>query len=60
MLSPLVIKDIVQGGGEAQARFIEASPQPIAAANLCISSCEKDEVTTQEVVRLIAILLDSS
>lgn len=56
MLSPLVIKDIIQGGGEALDRFIAYSPQPIMAANLCISSRERNDVTDQEMVELIDLL----
>lgn len=53
MLSPLVIKDIIQGNGIALDRFTEASPQPIAGANLCISSCQRNEVSENEVSKLI-------
>lgn len=53
MLSPLVIKDLIQGGGIAWDQFVEASPQPIAGANLCISSCQRNEVSEDEVSRLI-------
>lgn len=60
MLSPLVIKDVVNGGGEALTRFIEASPQPIAAANLCISSCERNEVSDEEMEQAIALLANHS
>jgi len=56
MLSPLVIKDIVSGGGEALTCFIEHSAQSIAGANLCISSCERNDVTCNEMDQLIGLL----
>ncbi len=37
MLSPLVIKDIANNGGEALSLFLEKSPELITAANLCSS-----------------------
>ncbi len=57
MLSPMVIKNILAGDGPALGMFVSKSPQPIAAANLCISSCEKEEVTDAEMESLIDILL---
>lgn len=59
MLSPLVIKDLIQGGGVALEQFIEVSPQPIAGANLCISSCKRNEVSEDEVSVLIDRLSDT-
>ncbi|MFC1749951.1 hypothetical protein ACFL2V_14215 [Pseudomonadota bacterium] len=56
MLSPLVIKDIVMGKGDALSLFIKHSPCAIAAANLCTSSCEREEVSEGEMERLISIL----
>lgn len=56
MLSPLVIKALLAGGGHALDLFVRQSPQPVAAANLCISSCERDEVTDAEMGRLIDTL----
>ncbi|MFC1602767.1 hypothetical protein ACFL3U_04305 [Pseudomonadota bacterium] len=53
MLSPLVIKDLIQGSGIALDQFVEASPQPIAGANLCISSCQLNEVSEDEISKLI-------
>ncbi|MCW9025353.1 MAG: hypothetical protein OQK73_11840 [Gammaproteobacteria bacterium] len=58
MLSPLVIKDILQGNGAALDLFIENSPQPVTGANLCISSCERQEVSAKEMDQLIDVLLD--
>jgi len=60
MLSPLVIKDIVQGGGDALSRFVTASPQTIAGANLCGSSCERDELSDDEMMLAINVLLENS
>jgi hypothetical protein len=36
---------------------MEHSPQPVATANLCISSCEKGEVSEAEMEQLIAVPL---
>lgn len=58
MLSPMVIKDMVKGEGPALKLFTAQSPQPIAAANLCISSCSSMEITEQEMEQLIKVLLD--
>ena len=60
MLSPLVIKDIVQGGGEALQIFIENCFRPIAGANLCISSREREELTCAEMEQLIIALVEGS
>ena len=58
MLSPLVIKDIVRGEGEALQLFIEHSPCPIAGANLCTSSREREELTCAEMEWLIGALIE--
>ena len=58
MLSPMVIKDILKGHGPALKLFTTQSPELIAAANLCISSCSSNEITGQEMEQLINILLD--
>jgi hypothetical protein len=58
MLSPMVVSDIVNGGGAALDRFVEQSPESITAANLCISSCNRDEVSGEYMETLIDILLD--
>ena len=57
MLSPMVIKDILAAEGAALDMFIKHSVQPVAAANLCGSSCEQDEVTGEEMACLIETLL---
>lgn len=57
MLSPLVCKDIIHGGGAALDLFIEHSSQPVAAANLCSSSRERNEITDNEMEQLINALL---
>ena len=57
MLSPLVIKDLVQGGGEALSSFAKNSPAAIAGANLCISSQERREVSSEEVEQVIGLLI---
>jgi hypothetical protein len=60
MLSPMVINSLLQGEGAAMDLFVAHSPQPIAAANLCISSCRKNEVSGREMEQLIDILLDKT
>ncbi|MDH5300021.1 MAG: hypothetical protein OEW58_01500 [Gammaproteobacteria bacterium] len=57
MLSPLVINDILTGGGPALQRFCQHSPQPITGANLCSSSCVRDDVSDVQMSTLIAKLL---
>lgn len=56
MLSPLVIKDMLRGEGPAMDLFVAYSPQPIAAANLCISSCRNNAVSNREMEQLIDAL----
>lgn len=58
MLSPTVIKDIIQGEGPALDLFVDNSPQAIAGANLCISSREKNDVSDTEMEQLIEYLFD--
>lgn len=60
MLSPGVIRDLLRGGGPALELFVAHSPQPIAAANLCISSRRKNEVSDREMEHLIDVLLDKT
>lgn len=57
MLSPMVIKELVNGSGPALELFTTNSPATIAGANLCISSCDKNEVTVAEMNLLIESLL---
>ncbi|MDH5409572.1 MAG: hypothetical protein OEY00_13250, partial [Gammaproteobacteria bacterium] len=59
MLSPLVIKDIIVGGGECLELFVDNSPADIAGANLCVSSCEKNELSNTEMEDVIKLLLNS-
>ena len=60
MLSPMVIRDILTGEGSALDLFVQDSPQPIAAANLCVSSCDRDEVSDREMEYLIDIMLSNA
>ena len=60
MLSPLVCKDIIQGSGVALDLFVEHSTQPVAAANLCVSSCEKNLVSGREMEQVIDALLNKA
>ena len=57
MLSPLVIKDIANGGGQALKLFNKNSTQTIAAANLCASLYQRDEITEYEMSHCISHLL---
>ncbi len=56
MLSPLVIRDLLQGGGEALRMFHAKSAAPLAGANLCASSCDKGQVDSAEMGQLIEAL----
>jgi hypothetical protein len=53
MLSPLVIQDIVQGEGEALTRFVDQSPEPIAGANLCLSSRDREALACADMEQVI-------
>ncbi|MCP3868355.1 MAG: hypothetical protein GY703_09725 [Gammaproteobacteria bacterium] len=53
MLSPLVIADIINGEGPALNLFNKRSQETITGANLCISSCEKNEVPEAMLEQLI-------
>lgn len=56
MLSPLVTRDILSGQGPALDLFIKHSAQPVAGANLCVSSCDKNDVSEMEMEQLIVTL----
>ncbi|WP_455221807.1 hypothetical protein [Kaarinaea lacus] len=58
MLSPLVVKDVVAGRGEALQLFVGHSTQPVSGANLCISSRAREEVTCDEMEQVIAALME--
>lgn len=60
MLSPLVLKDIVNSGGRALDLFVENSPQKIEGANLCTSSCVNKELSEQDMEVAIERLLDTA
>lgn len=60
MLSPMVIKDILRGEGPALDLFAMNSTTAITGANLCGSSCDKNEVTEQEMEQLIVSLLNGN
>jgi len=57
MLSPMVVKDIIRGRGPALDKFHGNTSVPVTAANLCVSSCDKNELTTEEMEQLIGLLL---
>lgn len=60
MFSPPVIKAILDGNGEALACFRKKSRQPVAGANLCISSCDRQQLSEQEMEKLIDVLMSAA
>lgn len=60
MLSPAVCRDLLQGEGAALDLFRQHSAAPVAAANLCISSCERGELSEGDMVCLVDALLDGT
>jgi len=56
MFSPLVIKDILAGGGQALDLFKKASPAEIYATNLGASVVSKEGISEREIFELIKIL----
>jgi hypothetical protein len=60
MLSPLVVKDIILGGGPALELFIHNSATPIAGVNLCSSSQDRNELADAEMHQLIDVLTSGS
>lgn len=56
MLSPEVIRDIIQGHGSALDKFVQHSEKPLAGVNLCVSSCEKEQVSEVEMEQVVTIL----
>ena len=58
MLSPLVMKDLRQGEGQALALFRHQSPVPIDGANLCASLTEQACFGETEMMRIIERLLE--
>ena len=59
MLSPLVIKDIAQGGGDALELFLQESSHPIYAANACNSLYERGEYSTKVIQECLQALINS-
>lgn len=57
MLSPLVIREILNQDGPALSLFRARSTAPLAGANLCSSSCDSGEVSVYEMETLVKILL---
>jgi hypothetical protein len=56
MLSPGVIMDLLSGRGSSLDLFNARSSEVPAGANLCSSSCERQEVTPQQMSQLADIL----
>lgn len=59
MLSPVVIQDIAKGGGDALRLFMEKSPQPITAANLCASLSSQEDMSSAVIQRCMSRLLEN-
>ena len=57
MLSPIVVKDIVKGGGDALSLFLKESPLPIFAANVCNSLYERGEYSTNVITECLQVLI---
>ena len=57
MLSPLVIKDLLNGSGPFLDLFLKHMRHPIAAANLCGSLTTNGEMSDQEVSDVVDLLL---
>lgn len=57
MLSPLVMRDLIDGQGEALQLFLEKSPVPLAGANLSSSLTAAEGFTEAEMQILIRQLL---
>jgi len=57
LFSPLVVKDILRGGGAALELFVDHSTHSIAAANLCTSSCDRGHISSVEMEQLIEVLI---
>jgi hypothetical protein len=58
MLSPMVIRDLLQGGGDALELWRAESPAPAAGANLCSSLTAREGFGTSDMTRLIRLLQD--
>jgi len=58
MLSPLVIRDLIKGQGDALDLFRRESPVPICAANLSSSLTEQEGISDADMARLIEVLLE--
>ena len=58
MFSPLVMKDILQGGGDALDLFKRQSPAPVTAANLSGSVAQAEGLSEADMQNLITRLLN--
>ncbi|MFT5221193.1 MAG: hypothetical protein ACI9LO_001367 [Planctomycetota bacterium] len=59
MLSPLVMRDLIAGEGEALELFRRKSPAPLAGANLCSSLSVAEAFSEQDMAKLMDSLLDN-
>lgn len=60
MLSPLVIRDLLNGEGDALSLHAKHSSAPLGGANLCSSSCDREEISATEMTRLVEQLLGTA
>lgn len=58
LLSPLVIKGLLMGGGTALDLFIQKSTETIYAANLSASLVEREMIDNSGMLRLIDRLME--
>lgn len=58
MLSPPVMRDLLDGGGEALNRFVQASSVVPVAVNLSASLCQREDLNESAMTQLIDLLLD--
>ena len=58
MLSPLVIRDLIKGGGDALDLFQKESQHTIYAANLCSSSIDNEQLSARQMRMVIETLLE--
>lgn len=56
MLSPMVIRDLLKGGGDALDLWRAESPEPAAGANLCSSLTAREGIEPADMNRLIDLL----
>ncbi|MEL7449615.1 MAG: hypothetical protein AAFN78_10420 [Pseudomonadota bacterium] len=58
MLSPLVVADLLRGGGPALEMFQRRSTRPVAMANVCASLAATGELAPDDAAAAVTLLLD--